>query len=66
MKIGIGIVVLILILLDIGIYIQLRKYCKAHENELVEEHTKYIYSKMVWIVVISILVGILGILLQLL
>lgn len=64
MKIAIGIIVLVLIALDIGIYVQLRKYCKIHENELLEEHTKYIYSRLVIIALIGVIVGVLGLVIQ--
>ena len=66
MKIAIGIIILILIIMDLIIYIRLKKYCKVHGNELMEKHAKYIYSRAIWIVVLSVLVGILGIVLQLL
>ena len=64
MKLAIGIIVFILVIVDIVIYIRIKKYCKEHENELLDKHRNYIFARMVWIVILGVLVGVLGLIVQ--
>ena len=55
---------ILLIIVDIVIYIRIKKYCKEHENELLDKHRNYIFARMVWIVILGVLVGVLGLIVQ--
>ena len=63
-KYVLGVVTIFLLLVDVFIFLDLKKYIKVHENELVENHIKGLLGRAVAITVISLCVGIIGIILQ--
>ena len=64
LKYVLGVVTIFLLLVDVFIFFDLKKYIKVHENELVENHIKGLLGRAVAITVISLCVGIIGIILQ--
>lgn len=56
--------VMALIVADIIIFFNLRKFIKLHENELVENNIKGLMARSVAITIISLLVGVIGIVIQ--
>ena len=46
------------------IYFDLKKYIKVHENELVEKHIKGLLGRAIAMTVISVCVGVIAIILQ--
>ena len=56
--------IIILLLVDICIFFNLKKYIKVHENELVENHIKELLGRVIAMMVISLCVGIIGIIVQ--
>lgn len=65
MKIFISILMCLLIVFDLIIYFQVKKYVKIHANEPMEDHKKYIFSRMVVILILGGIVAVLGIIAQL-
>lgn len=59
-------VTIVLLLIDAFIYFDLRKYVKLHENELVEDNIKGLLGRAVAMTIISVSVGIIAIILQIL
>ena len=57
-------VTILLLVVDAFIYFDLKKYIKVHENELVENHIKGLLGRAVAITVISVCVGVIAIILQ--
>ena len=57
-------VTIVLLLIDAFIYFDLRKYVKLHENELVEENIKGLLGRAVAMTIISVSVGVIAIVLQ--
>jgi len=57
-------VTVLLLVIDAFIYFDLKKYIKIHENELVENHIKGLLGRAVAITVISVCVGVITIVLQ--
>lgn len=57
-------VTMLLLVVDAFIYFDLKKYIKVHENELVENHIKGLLGRAVAMTVISVCVGIIAIILQ--
>ena len=57
-------VTIVLLLVDAFIYFDLRKYMKLHENELVEDNIKELLGRAVAITIISVCVGVIAIVLQ--
>ena len=57
-------VTILLLFLDAVIYFDLKKYIKVHENELVENHIKGLLGRAVAMTFISLSVGIIAIILQ--
>ena len=57
-------VTILLLVVDAFIYFDLKKYIKVHENELVENHIKGLLSRAVAMTFISLSVGIIAIILQ--
>ena len=57
-------VTILLLIIDAFIYFDLKKYIKVHENELVENHMKVLLGRAVAITVISVCVGVIAIILQ--
>ncbi|MGN0155583.1 MAG: hypothetical protein ACI4A3_14110 [Lachnospiraceae bacterium] len=64
MKIRIMIAIVCLIVLDAGVLIHFKRYVKKHENELVEGNLKNLIVRVSAMVAITAIVGVLGILLQ--
>jgi len=58
------IVIIILILADVIVYFDFKKFIKSHENELVEDNMKGLMSRVMTMAIISLLVGIIGLLLK--
>ena len=56
--------VLVLILIDVIVLVDFKKYIKLHENELVENNIKGLTVRVITMAVISLLVGISGIVIQ--
>ncbi len=56
--------VIVLILIDVIIFFDLKKFIKLHENELVENNRKDLMTRGIAMTIISLLVGIMGIILQ--
>lgn len=56
--------VIALILADIIIFFNLKKFIKLHENELVENNIKGLMTRGIAMTIISLLVGVMGIVLQ--
>lgn len=65
MKIFISILMCLLIVFDLITYFQVKKYVKIHANEPMEDHKKYIFSRMVVILILGGIVAVLGIIAQL-
>ena len=57
-------VTILLLVVDAFIYFDLKKYIKVHENELVEKHIKGLLGRAVAMTFISLSVGIIAIILQ--
>lgn len=57
-------VTILLLVVDAFIYFNLKKYIKVHENELVENHIKGLLGRAVAITLISVCVGVIAIILQ--
>ena len=57
-------VTILLLVVDAFIYFDLKKYIKVHENELVESHIKGLLGRAVVMTVISVCVGVIAIVLQ--
>ena len=57
-------VTILLLFLDAVIYFDLKKYIKVHENELVENNIKGLLGRAVTMTVISVCVGVIAIVLQ--
>ena len=55
---------ILLLVVDAFIYFDLKKYIKVHENELVENHIKGLLGRAVAMTFISLSVGIMAIILQ--
>ena len=53
-----------LILIDAITFISFKKFIKLHENELVENNIKGLMRRGIIMVIISLLVGILGVVIQ--
>lgn len=64
MKTRIMIAIVCLIVLDAGVLIHFKRYVKKHENELVEDNLKNLIVRVSAMVAITAIVGVLGILLQ--
>ena len=64
LKYVLGVVTIFLLLVDVFIFFDLKKYIKMHGNELVENHIKGLLGRAVAITVISLCVGIIGIILK--
>ena len=58
------IVTILLLVVDAFIYFDLKKYIKVHENELVENHIKGLLGRAIAMTVISVCVGVIAIILQ--
>ena len=58
------IVTILLLVVDAFIYFDLKKYIKVHENELVEKHIKGLLGRAIAMTVISVCVGVIAIILQ--
>lgn len=56
--------VLVLILIDVIVLVDFKKNIKLHENELVENNIKGLTVRVITMAVISLLVGIIGIIIQ--
>ena len=54
----------LLLVIDAFIYFDLKKYIKMHENELVENHIKGLLGRAVAMTVISVCIGVIAIVLQ--
>lgn len=63
MKYGLCIISIVLVIIDAIIFLNFKKYISEHENELIKNH-KSLLSKMIAMVIISILVGMIGIIIQ--
>lgn len=59
-------VTILLLVFDALIFFNFKKYIKLHENELVEKHIKGLSGRIVSMTVISLCVGIIAIVLQIL
>lgn len=46
------------------IFLNLKKYLKLHENELVENHIKGLLARAIAMTIISLCVGIMGVIVQ--
>lgn len=57
-------VTILLLVVDAIIFFNLKKYIKVHENELVEKHMKGLLGRAVAMTVISVCIGVIGIILQ--
>lgn len=57
-------VTILLLVVDAFVYFDLKKYLKVHENELVENHIKGLLGRAVAMTVISVGVGVIAIILQ--
>lgn len=57
------VVVILFLIVDGAIYLDLRKYIKAHENELVENNIKGLMCRSIGMIAISLGVGVIGIIL---
>lgn len=57
-------VTILLLIIDAFIFIDLKKYIKLHENELVENHIKELLGRGIAMTVISLCVGVIAIVLQ--
>lgn len=57
-------VTILLLVVDTFIYFNLKKYIKVHENELVENHIKGLLGRAVAMTVISVCIGVIAIILQ--
>lgn len=57
-------VTILLLVIDAFIYFDLKKYVKLHENELVENNIKGLLGRAIAMTVISVLVGVIAIVLQ--
>lgn len=57
-------VTILLVVVDAFIYFNLKKYIKLHENELVENNIKGLLGRVVVMTIISVCVGIIAIILQ--
>lgn len=60
------VVVILLLLMDAAIYVDFKKYLKIHENELVENHIKGLMGRSIGMTIISLCIGIIGIILVIL
>lgn len=58
------IVTILLLVVDAFIYFDLKKYIKVHDNELVENHIKGLLGRAIAMTVISVCVGVIAIILQ--
>ena len=56
--------VLLLIVADVVTFISLKKFIKLHENELVENNIKGLMARALAITIISLFIGVIGIVLQ--
>ena len=54
----------VVLVVDAFIYFDLKKYIKVHENELVENHIKGLLGRAIAMTVISVCVGVIAIILQ--
>ncbi len=66
MKLLFGILILILLTIELITYISLRKFLKKNENELVETVLKGLMLRGIILLAASILIGVLGVMIQLL
>lgn len=57
-------VIILLIIIDAIIFIDLKKYLKLHENELVENHIKGLLGRGIAMTIISLCAGVMAIVLQ--
>lgn len=64
LKYVLGIVTIFLLFVDGFIFLNLKKYIKVHENELVENHIKGLLGRAIAMTVISLCIGIIGIIIQ--
>ena len=51
MKLFISILMCLLIVFDLIIYFQVKKYVKIHANEPLENHKKFIFSRLIVILI---------------
>ncbi|MBQ9142500.1 MAG: hypothetical protein IJX63_12045 [Lachnospiraceae bacterium] len=65
MKYVVSVSIILLLIIDILIFLNLKKYVRIHENELVEKHRGAILGRMIAMLILAGCVGILGIVLQL-
>lgn len=56
--------IIALILVDAIIFIDLKKFIKLHENELVENNEKGLMARCIAMTIISLIVSIMGIVIQ--
>ena len=66
MKLFISILMCLLIVFDLVIYFQVKKYVKIHENEPLEDRKKFIFSRLIVILILGGIVAVFGIIVQLL
>lgn len=64
LKYVLGVVTIFLLFVDAFIFLSFKKYIKVHENELVENHIKGLLGRAVAMTVISLCIGIIGIIIQ--
>ena len=64
MKLFISILMCLLIVFDLIIYFQVKKYVKIHANEPMENHKKFIFSRMIVILILGGIVAVFGIIVQ--
>jgi len=56
---------ILLCLADIYIFVDLKKYIKIHENELVEKHRKGLLTRVIAMLVMHVFIAIIGLLCKL-
>lgn len=56
--------IIALILVDAITFLDLKKFIKLHENELVENNKKGLMARCIAMTIISLIVGIMGIVIQ--
>ena len=64
LKIILCVLVILLIVFDFIVYFQVKNYTKIHADEPVENHKKYIISRLIVILIIGVIVAVLGIIMQ--
>ncbi len=55
---------IVLVIIDVIIFLNLKRYVKEHENELIEKHNKSLLAGMIAMVIIPILAGVIGVIIQ--